>query len=162
MRTYKIGMVAGIGFFLVSCASNNFDPRLPSTALRIVEDSVALQQAPAGTFFRVTLVIRNTAGQQVRLGGCGPGAQRNIDGQWKTVWTPICLTPTQAVIEAGDSLTIAVSASGATQPAALPQESGQLVAGLYRLSVGVWYPESPDATAPVRLQEIDSPAFKVY
>jgi hypothetical protein len=156
MRLHWIVAVAAPGLLVASCARNSTESEVEKTTVRFVQDSVPLVVMPNVTSFQVTVVITNGGAQKVEFGGCGPAAQRSVGGQWQTVWTPTCLTPQSASIAPGDSLTLPIGVAGPTQP------SSDLVSGTYRLSFGVWYSDSVNPTAPVQLEALNSPPFKVY
>ena len=145
-----------------SCTKNPGEQELATTIIRFVQDSVPLQQTPDLTKFTVTSIIHNDGHRSVVFGGCGPEAQRNIDGQWQTIWTPICGSPQHASIAPGDSLTVPVTVAGFTVPGIEPPLDPRMVAGIYRLRFGISYSDSINPTASNELEALDSPAFKVY
>lgn len=161
MRFFCMAALIAPPFITVACASSQRNSEIETTVVRIVEDSVPLQQTATLTTFHVTAVIRNDGARQVRFGGCGPSAERSVNGQWQTVSTPMCLTPVDATLAPGDSVTVALTIPDGTGPIQ-PQPPGQIAAGIYRLTFGVWYPESPGATVPNQLEALTSPPFKVY
>lgn len=144
------------------CARSHLEPQVTTTVVRLEADSVPLERAADVTLFKVTMLVRNDGHVPVVFGGCGPEAQRNIDGRWQTVWTPICLSMQYASIAPGDSLSIPVSVAAFTTPGMYPQIDPRMVAGSYRLRFGISYGDTGGPTSSRTLQPLDSPTFRVY
>ncbi len=162
MRPHWIAVLVGPTLISTSCGKGHSDNELTTTIVRLAQDSVPLQRTPDLTRFAVTAIVRNDGHVPVVFGGCGPEAQRNIDGQWQTVWTPMCLSPQHASISPGDSLTLPITVAGFTVPGIEPLLDPRMVAGTYRLRFGISYPDTSNPTASNELEALDSPPFKVY
>lgn len=104
MRSFWIAFLVGTSLIASSCAKGHSEKERTSTIVRLVPDSVPLEQTPTVTRFSITVIVRNDGHGPIVFGGCGPEAQRNIDGQWQIIWTPICGSPQYASISPGDSL----------------------------------------------------------
>lgn len=155
--------LVAISLLAADCASGeHYNPEVEHTRVRVVEDSVPMQQIPPVVSFHVTVVIRNEGLQPVVFGGCGPEAQRYIGGRWETVWSPMCLMPAQTPLSPGDSLTLPITVAASSGINIQPFLDPRMIAGTYRLRFGVWYQGSPLTTAPAQLDPLDSPPFKVY
>lgn len=114
------------------------------------------------TSFSVTVVVRNDGATAIMFGGCGPEAQREIDGAWATVWSPICFSSGTATVMPKDSVTIPITVSAFTSPGREPQLDPRMVAGRYRLRFGVSYSDVGNPTASRQLEPLDSPPFTVF
>jgi hypothetical protein len=88
--------------------------------------------------FKVNVAVLNEGPNTMYLGGCGPEAQRQINNQWSTVWSPICVGSLgRTAIAAGDSLKFPVVVYGFRQPNREPALDARVQAGKYRLRFGL-------------------------
>ena len=84
--------------------------------------------------FSVNAAIFNDGPKPLYLAGCGPEAQRQIDNQWHTIWSPICVgSPGMTQVAPGDSLKFPVVVLAYTKPNMEPALDPRFQAGLYRL-----------------------------
>ena len=54
-----------------------------------VREDLKTEQIGDMTRFKVNVVIRNNRSTPLYIGGCGPDAQQEINGEWQTVWTTL-------------------------------------------------------------------------
>lgn len=137
-----------LGVGSAACARNHIGRELRTLVIRSARDSVHLQRTADMTSFTVDVIIRNRGSRPLIVGGCGPEAQREINGQWQTVWSPVCVSAQASLIAPGDSLTGALTIAGFTKPGIEPPLDPRMTAGIYRLRFGVSDPTSP-GTKPV-------------
>jgi hypothetical protein len=147
---------------LASCTRTHVDTEIATTVVRFAQDSVPLEHNSELTRFSITVVIRNDGHTPVVFGGCGPEAQRDIGGQWQTVWTPICGSPQAATVAPGDSVSLPITVAGFIQPGMEPQLDPRMVPGRYRLRFGISYSDSVNPTGSSQLEALDSPPFTVF
>jgi hypothetical protein len=126
-----------------ACARNRLEKDLHTLLVRSARDSVQLRRTADMTSFTVDVIIRNGGSRPIIVGGCGPEAQREINGQWQTIWQPVCVSPGFELIAPGDSVTAALTVAGFTRPGIEPQLDPRMTAGTYRLRFGVSVPSSP-------------------
>jgi hypothetical protein len=137
-----------LGLGSAACAGNHVEQELRTLVIRSAADSVRLQRTAEMTSFAVDVIIRNRGSRPMLVGGCGPEAQRKINGQWQTVWSPVCVSEQSSLIAPGDSLTGALTIAGFTKPGIEPPLDPRMTAGTYRLRFGVSDPSS-SGTNPV-------------
>ena len=113
--------------------------------VRTEEDTVSLQRTLAATYFDVTLIARNDDSREIRIGTCGTEVQRDIDGTWTTVFTPVCISEGYTALAPGDSLIIPTHAAGYS--AAYPPLDPRMIPGRYRLVVGFVFGDSQNPTS---------------
>jgi hypothetical protein len=159
-RTEKrIGLVTAL-FSLslgsAACARNYGEQELRTLVIRSARDSISLQRTPEMTSFAVDLIIRNGGSRPIIVGGCGPEAQRQISGQWQTVWRPVCVSEHASLVAPGDSLTGSLTIAGFTKPGIEPPLDPRMTAGTYRLRFGVSDPSS-SGTQPVSGTRVPTP-----
>ncbi|HJP59498.1 MAG TPA: hypothetical protein VJ865_05850 [Gemmatimonadaceae bacterium] len=140
-------------------------------AVRIQPDSVALEQTPDLTRISVNVIIRNDRATALYFGGCWPELQEEINGQWQTVWSPVCISPMSTSVAPGDSVTFPFAAARLAQQNVYPRLDERAGAGRYRLRYGATYDGPPNygvvysgPTQPpvVKLYTLTSPVFVVY
>lgn len=121
-------------FAFSSCAQN-----LETVAITIkaVPDTVTLIRNPDAAFFRISAIMRNVANRPLVVADCGPSAQRAINGEWVTIFMPVCLGSAQWVLSPGDSAVIPALVYGYTAPNTEPHLDPRMVAGRYRLLFGI-------------------------
>jgi hypothetical protein len=162
MRSHWMAVFIGPALVVASCARNPANRELATTIVRFVQDSVPLQRTADMTKFTVSVIIRNDGHGPVVFGGCGPEAQRNIGGEWQTVWTPICGSPQHASIAPGDSLILPITVAGFTVAGLEPPLDPRMLPGTYRLRFGIAYPDTSNPTSSNELEALNSPSFTVY
>jgi hypothetical protein len=162
MPSHAVLVLGLTSVILASCTRNRVDTEIATTVVRFAQDSVPLEHTPDLTRFSVTVVIRNDGHTPVVFGGCGPEAQRDISGQWETVWTPVCGSPQSALLAPGDSLSLPITVAGFIQPGMEPQLDPRMVPGRYRLRFGISYSDSANPTGSSQLEALDSPPFTVF
>ena len=163
--------IFGLALTVAACASSRVHRDLTGAVVRIVPDSVALEQTPELTRIRVNVIVRNNRATPLYFGGCGPQLQEEIDGQWQTVWSPVCISAMSGLVAPGDSVTFPFSAARLTQQNVYPRLDDRAGAGRYRLQYGATYDGptdthivySPPTAAPVvELHTLTTPVFVVY
>jgi hypothetical protein len=123
----------------------------PAYTVRVVDDTVSFVERPDWRGFRVAAVVRNEGPTQLYAHWCHAQAQREIDGQWTTVWSEACgsdlTSPT--TLAAGDSLVRELFVGGSTRVGHGTPLDARIVSGRYRieffLSFGVNGPYMIDA-----------------
>lgn len=118
----------------IACASGT-PPLL--VAIRTSPDSVRLSINPEGASFSLSAIVRNDNVRPVYITGCNPAAERDINGVWKTVFSPACLADQHWQIPAGDTLVIPVLLYGYTADGMFPQLDVPATSGTYRLVFSV-------------------------
>jgi hypothetical protein len=71
-----------------------------------------LQRQSDKTSFKVTVVSRNFDSRPLQVLHCGTEAQRQIEGQWVTVFVPVCALDAPSRLAPGDSIVIPVEVFG--------------------------------------------------
>lgn len=142
-------------FGIGGCATHT--PSL-AVAIRPLQDTVALQRNREATSFSVTAVVRNRDARVVYVSGCGPAAQREIDGTWTIVFSPVCVGPSSWTVTPGDSVIIPVTLYGFTTPKTLPRLDPRAGPGRYRLlfSIGLDDPFLSPTSPPYAEQVVSS------
>ena len=168
MITHRLGVqqcasiVAMVTCTVVGCATNHIDRDLDATSIRFTQDSVPLARTSEVTSFQVTVVVRNNGPTAIVFGGCGPDAQRNINGAWTTVWSPICISNQTATVMPRDSITLPITVAGFTRSNIEPQADPRMLPGNYRLRFGISYQDQRNPTSTTELEMLESPPFVVY
>jgi hypothetical protein len=112
--------------------------------IRTAEDTVMLIRNRSGAAFNVTVVVKNGSSDPLYLNECGTEAQREIEGRWYTVWSPVCLTSGPlTIIQSGDSVAYPLHASASASPTSFPRLDSRLTAGRYRLLLAVGFYKFP-------------------
>lgn len=137
-----VAALLSLGLGSAACARNHVEQELRTLLIRSARDSVRLQRTAEMTSFAVDVIIRNRGSRPMIVGGCGPEAQREINGQWQTVWSPVCVSEQASLIAPGDSLTGTLTVAGFTKPGIEPPLDPRMTAGTYRLRFGVSDPSS--------------------
>jgi hypothetical protein len=150
-----VAAIFSLGLGSAACARNHVE-ELRTLVIRSVRDSVRLQRTPEMTSFAVDLIIRNRGSKPIVIGGCGPEAQREINGEWQTVWSPVCVSEGASLLAPGDSLTSTLTIGGFTKPGIEPLLDPRMTAGTYRLRFGVSDPSS-SGTKPVSGTRVPTP-----
>lgn len=96
-----------------------------------------LEQRPGATSFKLAVVMRNDDSDTLYVEACQFDAQREIDGTWISVFTPVCAGSAYIRLRPGDSRQQAVSVHGSTRERTFPRLDPRMVAGRYRLRFGV-------------------------
>ena len=166
------GIILALAVTLFSCARNRVDSELRGAVVRIEPDSDQLERTAEVTRFKVNVIIRNDRATQLYFGGCGPEAQQEINGQWQTVWTPICVSPGSGSLAPSDSLMFPFTAARFANLVMEPHLDPRATAGRYRLQFGATYSGPMDygliysgSTKPPPEHELSvlrSPVFIVY
>ena len=154
-----------------ACAINRVKTDLRGAVVRIEPDSVPFVRTPDIVKFTVNVIVRNDRSTPLYFGGCWPDAQQEIDGTWKTVWSPICMSPGSGSLAPRDSVTFPFTAVRYLHQRIEPNLDSAATAGRYRLRLGATYEGpleygvirrgAPNAK-PVTLGELISPVFFVY
>lgn len=119
-----------VGAWADGCASS----QVPlSVSIRVVEDTVLLRRNADGAFFNAQALVKNWGSLPVYLFGCGPSAERDIDGAWTTVFSPACIQGTTWKVTPGDSTVFPVYLYGFTTLHMLPRLDPRAEPGRYRL-----------------------------
>jgi hypothetical protein len=122
-----LGLLAGGG---ASCASSF--ARLP-VKIRLLEDTVHLRRYPEGMSFEARAIVANRGSRTLYVVGCGPSAERDINGTWTPVFTPTCIHEMLQLAEANDSIIIPVKLFGFTASKKLPRLDRHAEPGRYRI-----------------------------
>lgn len=127
-----------LGAALVACASGR---QVPPFAIRVVPDPVTLDESPQGAGFHASALVRNDAARPLYVRQlCGVYPQRQIEGRWVIVWTPVCMSTGGLVtVPPHDSTAIEVDVFGFRAPDWAPRLDPRLTAGRYRLLVALGY-----------------------
>ena len=151
---------------------NRVDNDLRGAVVRLEPDSVPLERTADVTRFTVNVIIRNDRATPLYFGGCGTEAQQEINGQWQTVWSPVCVSMVRGSLAPGDSLKFPFTVARFANLRIEPQLDPRATAGRYRLLFGATYsgpmnygvvyrgPKRPPP--PVTLSALTSPVFIVY
>jgi len=156
--TAKRSLLAVLALSSGACTPNTHPFTL---SIRTVEDTVALRVDPEKLSFNVTAIARNDDPHPVELLECRTSAQRDIDGQWITIFTPFCTTSGATMVASRDSITMAVAVYGFSAPNMLPRADPRMVAGRYRLVFVAREPTSEVNGPPSAVQTIPSLPFFV-
>jgi hypothetical protein len=132
-----VATLVSLGLASGACARNYVERELRTVIIRSARDSIRLQHTAEMTSFAVDVIIRNRGSRPIIVGGCGPEAQREVNGQWQTVWSPVCVSEQASFIGPGDSSTSALTIAGFTKPGIEPRLDPRMTAGTYRLRFGV-------------------------
>lgn len=136
---YLFGLLAV--FFVGGCRSAPL-----RMTVRTVEDTVALRRHPMATTFTVTAIVRNDDSRSLWVAMCGTAAQRDIDGTWTTLFTPVCMSQGLNKVGPGDSVVVPVPVYGYS-PAfhTVPVLDPRMGPGRYRVVFGVFLgdPQNP-------------------
>jgi hypothetical protein len=108
-----------------------------SMSIKAVPDTVTLIRNPDQVLFRVSAIMRNADSRALVVSECGPLAQREISGDWVTIFMPICLASPEWILMPGDSAVIPAVIYGYMAPNTGPRLDPRMVAGRYRLLFGV-------------------------
>jgi hypothetical protein len=133
-RTVRLTLLASSICPFLSCATS---PTPGSVGIRVQPDVVSLRHEPNAVALDLHVQVRNGSPQPLYLatGLCGVELQRDVEGDWQTVWIPACglvASPAQRV-PAGDSVSTSFTARGFTGTNALPQFDPRMIAGRYRV-----------------------------
>jgi hypothetical protein len=105
-----------------------------------------LRRNPMVTSFTVTAIARNDDSRPLLVAMCGTQAQRDIDGTWTTLFTPVCTSQGLNKVAPGDSVAVPVPVYG-YGPAfhTYPVLDPRMGPGRYRVVFGVYLadPQSP-------------------
>ena len=165
------GGVIALAVLICSCASNRVDNDLRGAVVRIEPDSVPLERTADVTRITVNVIIRNDRATTLYFGGCGPQLQQEMNGQWQTVWSPICFSPQSGSLAPSDSLKFPLTVARFANLAMEPQLDPRASAGRYRLQFGATYSgpmnygvvySGPTQPPTVTLSTLTSPVFIVY
>jgi hypothetical protein len=139
----------------MGCASSN---QSLSVAIRASRDSVPLVTNTQGVSFSVPAIVRNNEARAVFVTGCGPAAEREIDGKWVVVFSPVCMQGLAVQVSAGDSAVIPVTLYGYSAAGLLPRLDPRAQPGNYRLIFDVSTMDN-GSTSPAGSQRIASAPF---
>ena len=128
----RAGNIIALAVLVCSCARNRVDTDLRGAVVRLEPDSVPLERTADVTRFKVNVIIRNDRATPLYFGGCGPEAQQEINAQWQTVWTPVCISPVSGSLAPGDSLMFPFTAAGFAHLRMEPHLDPRATAGRYR------------------------------
>jgi hypothetical protein len=105
--------------------------------IHAVQDTVPFYESPEQGSFAVTTVVHNEDQQTLFVALCGMGAQREIDGAWTTVFTPVCASNGLTPLAPKDSIVVPVSII-AYRNNIFPQLDPRMKPGRYRILFGVF------------------------
>jgi hypothetical protein len=130
-----------------ACAANHIDENLQTLEIQSASDSVPLRRGSDATSFAVEVLMRNRGPRALIVGSCGgPEAQRKIDGEWQTVWSPVCVSDQGTLVAPRSSATRTLSVVGFTRLGIEPRLDPRMTAGVYRLRYVVSVPDSSTGT----------------
>src|SRR5665647_572960 len=101
-------------------------------AIRVVGDTAVLKSNPQGASFQAQAVVHNLGVRTIYVVGCGPSAEREINGEWTSVFSVACIGGPTLVAAPGDSAVIPVTLYGYTG-GSLPRLDPRATPGRYRL-----------------------------
>jgi hypothetical protein len=163
MLALPVGRLSVIAFAaaLSACASSQ---EWRAVDFRAVDDTVVFQRSDSGASFSVRALITNNSSQDLYYGsGCGASLERDLSGEWKHAWSPICINSSGiGVLAPHDSVAFTVTPYGFTAQGTYPQLSPLIEPGRFRLTVWMGFKQMPDpSTSPPRLEERASSPFIV-
>ena len=121
----------------IGCGSHTDSAPL-RVSVRAVEDTVLLHRDSSVTAFRVTAVVRNDDSRSLQVAMCGVEAERDIGGQWTSVFRPFCASNALSPLAPRDSVIVPVNPYGYTDSSTAPKLDPRMVPGRYRVVFGVY------------------------
>lgn len=155
-------VATALGLCIQGCATSTGNTARPSVQIVTREDTVLVRSAATSPSFVVTVVARNQGSDSVYLSSCRAAAERLINGQWVTVYQPMCTgVGPLFTLAPGDSAVFPMSVSSfATVQAAPP--NAVVAPGEYRLIFGIGLGQPPrDSPSPPSYVATASSVFLV-
>jgi hypothetical protein len=121
----------------IGCGSHTASAPL-RVSVRTVEDTVLLHRDSSVTAFTVTAVVRNDDSRPLQVAMCGVEAERDIGGQWTSVFRPFCASNALSPLAPRDSMIVPVNAYGYTDSSTAPKLDPRMIPGRYRVIFGVY------------------------
>lgn len=159
MRSSRLLFALLVAMWAAACASSQSPLAI---RIRVVEDTVLLQRNAEGASFDARAVVNNRGSIPLYLVGCGPSAERDINGAWTAVFNPVCLDGgTSWMAAPRDSTVVPVTLYGFTSENHLPRLDPLAEPGRYRLVFYVATRRDPSTglTSPSSAQRIASSPF---
>jgi hypothetical protein len=155
-------VVAALGLCTPGCATSTGNVALPSVRIVTREDTVLARGGGSFPSFVVTVVAINQGSDSVYLSPCRAAAERLINGQWVTVYQPVCTgVGPLFTLAAGDSAIFPMSVSSFATVQATPPNA-VVAGGEYRLIFGVGLGQPPrEPPSPGSYVAIASSTFLV-
>ncbi len=144
-----------------SCAHRD---QLLSLSIRVDADTIRLKRFPEGAALEARALVHNNESRPVYLVGCWPSAERDINGAWTQVFSPVCIDAVTRTLAPGDSTLIPIALYGFTATNMLPRLDPRAEPGRYRLVFWVTTaaPDpSTNLTSPGSTRRIESAPFIV-
>ena len=135
MALRKVNLLAAL--IAIGCGPNVGSAPL-RLSIRTVEDTVLLRRDSSVTAFTVTAIVRNDDSRPVQVALCGMEAERDIGGQWTSVFRPFCASNALSPLAPRDSLIVPVNVYGYTDSNTAPKLDPRMVPGRYRVVFGVY------------------------
>ena len=136
-------VATALGLCIQGCATSTGNFARPSVQIVTREDTVLARSAGTFPSFVVTVVARNQGSDSVYLSPCRAAAERLINGQWVTVYQPVCtgIGPL-FTLAPGDSAVFPMSVSSFATVQATPPNA-VVAPGEYRLIFGIGLGQAP-------------------
>jgi hypothetical protein len=128
----KVSVALCATVLVLGCRKRHLDARIQA-----VQDTVPFYQLPKQASFAVTTIVHNDDHQRLFVALCGMEAQREIDGNWTTVFMPACPSNGLTPLEPGDSIVVPVRITAYTDNT-FPQLDPRMKPGRYRILFGVF------------------------
>ena len=133
----------------------------PAAEITVVPDTVALNSDSDATWFAAQARILNRGATPIYVNACGADAQRKIDDEWQTVWSPICGSTILSRVEPGAFLTVPITALGYRRNNSEPRLDPRMRGGVYRFRFGIGSEAPVTINAPSDLPVLASRVFFV-
>jgi hypothetical protein len=160
-RFVRSAAVLPMLLFLAGACGDSTGPGLPP-GVRISPSKTVFPIERVNGLKRVTITgaIRNEGEWTVYYQYCGERIAKRLDGNWVTVWSPVCpsIAIPPAPIPPGASYEFGVSI---TEPLNLPVEFPLDENGIYRIEVGLFLKVGTDEFEPIRASRSVSTTFRV-
>jgi hypothetical protein len=136
-------VATALGLAIQGCATSTGSVARPSVQIVTREDTVLVRSPGTSPSFVVTVVARNQGSDSVYLSPCRAAAERLINGQWVTVYQPVCTgVGPLFTLAPGDSAVFPMSVSSFATVQATPTKA-VVAPGEYRLIFGIGLGQAP-------------------
>jgi hypothetical protein len=128
----KLSLLPGACLLILGCRKRDLHARIQT-----VQDTVPFSESPQQASFAVTTVVHNDDRRTLVVALCGMQAQREIDGAWTTVFTPVCPANGVTPLAPRDSIVVPVSIIAYANNG-FPKLDPRMKPGRYRILFGVF------------------------